>query len=283
MSLALTDKQWHGCSCLQLNLGENDLGAEGAEILAPALVQGSLTLVRSPAYRTLPLCFLSLSTQTLFRSCLQLDLSANNIGGHEEPDGYGSDGDMVTTFVADPSGVQAIADALRVSPSMTAIGKSGLNLKGNGLGDDGWGAIFAGVCSNKDSKISSVDVSDERIGPPGAKLIADALQKSVNPSLTVADLRFNELDTDSATMLTAVAKEKGISLCGIKPEQTEANLQGDDYEGYMKPADAILLTADLAVCGSLMTLDARGNELGKEGEALLQGAVEGRTGFKLVL
>ena len=100
----------------------------------------------------------------------------------------------------------------------------------------------------------------------GIKAIADALR--VAASLTVADLRYNELDTESATTLATVAKEKGISLCGIKPEQTEANLQGS-YPNYLKPADAILLTADLAVRTSLTKILVGENELGDEGTTIL--------------
>ena len=69
---------------------------------------------------------------------------------------------------------------------------------------------------------------------------------AVCASLTVTDMRYNQLDTESATMLAKVAKEKDISLCGIFPDQTEVNMQGS-YPNYMGPADAILLTADLAV------------------------------------
>ena len=69
-------------------------------------------------------------------------------------------------------------------------------------------------------------------------------------------------------MLSTIAKEKGISLCGIKPEQTEADLEGSGVR-RMKPADAILLTADLAVRGSLTKLDAEYNDLYEEGEAVL--------------
>ena len=54
----------------------------------------------------------------------------------------------------------------------------------------------------------------------GITAIAGAL---VNGSLTVTDMRYNELDTESATMLANIAKEKEISLCGIKPDQTKAN------------------------------------------------------------
>ena len=116
--------------------------------------------------------------------------------------------------------------------------------------------------------------------PSGIQAIADALR--VTASLTVTDMRYNNLETESATMLATVAKEKGISLCGIKPDQTEANLQGSPGR-RMGPTDAILLTADLAVRPSLTRLDVKHNPLGEEGEAALRKASEGRSGFKLLL
>ena len=63
-------------------------------------------------------------------------------------------------------------------------GLTSVELRGNRLGDEGWGAIFAAICGNKDSKIMSMDVSDEKIGPAGVKLIAEALRTSVTGSLT---------------------------------------------------------------------------------------------------
>ena len=59
-----------------------------------------------------------------------------------------------------------------------------VELRGNKLGDKGWGAFFAAICGNKDSKIMSMDASSENIGPAGVKLIAEALRTSVTGSLT---------------------------------------------------------------------------------------------------
>jgi hypothetical protein len=80
-----------------------------------------------------------------------------------------------------PAGVQLITEALltSVTGALTSI-----NLRGKKLGDEGWGAIFAAVCGNKDSKIMSMDASCENIGPAGVKLIAEALRTSVTGSLT---------------------------------------------------------------------------------------------------
>ena len=116
----------------------------------------------------------------------------------------------------------------------------------------------------------------------GIKAIADAL--FVNAELTVTDLRFNNLDTDSATMLATIAKEKGISLCGIKPGQTEADFSHRAGCFRMRPADAILLTADIFVRAELTRLDVSKNNLdqGGHGVKMLRDAVCGRQGFTLV-
>ena len=83
-----------------------------------------------------------------------------------------------------PKGAAALASAIAVMGSITHIGEGGLDLRGNKLGDEGWGAIFAGVCSSEASKVASIDASGEGISPKGAKLIAEALRTSVNSSLT---------------------------------------------------------------------------------------------------
>ena len=83
-----------------------------------------------------------------------------------------------------PASVVVIAALIGDNPSITYVGKDGLNLEGNQLGDEGWGAIFAAVCSSTVSKITSIDASFEGIGPEGAKLIGQALRNSVNPSVT---------------------------------------------------------------------------------------------------
>jgi hypothetical protein len=126
----------------------------------------------------------------------------------------------VSTGTYNAEGITAIADALRVNGALTSINLS----RGNQLGDEGWGAIFAAICGNKDSKIMSMDVSHENIGPAGVKLIAEALRTSITGALTMANLLGNQLDAESAKMLAEVAKQKGISLCGIKRDLLPAML-----------------------------------------------------------
>jgi hypothetical protein len=62
-----------------------------------------------------------------------------------------------------------------------------IELRRNNFGDEGWGAVFKAICSNEDSKITTMDANGEGIRPAGAKLIAEALKTSVSGSLT----RFN--------------------------------------------------------------------------------------------
>jgi hypothetical protein len=74
----------------------------------------------------------------------------------------------------------------------------------------------------------------------GITAIADALR--VNGGLTVTNLLGNRLNKKSAKMLAEVAKQKGISLCGIRRDQTTADFSKQN----LKPPDAILLASDLS-------------------------------------
>ena len=162
-----------------------------------------------------------------------------------------------------PGDAKLLAPEILVMTSLTS-----LNLAQNNLGGD-TGLIEAtkvqGTSFNMGDKViyegREMMISQEgssyiKMKPvdwlSGINAIADALR--VSASLTVTDMRHNQLDTESATMLANVAKEKGISLCDIFPDQTEANMPGSMFGIKMGPADAILLTADLAVRASLTSV-----------------------------
>ena len=110
-----------------------------------------------------------------------IDLSGNQLCGIWTTAEFDGDQHQQGTFTAE--GITAIADALRVNGALTSV-----NLRSNMLGGEGWGAIFAAICGNKDSKIMSMDASGENIGPAGVKLIAEALRTSVTGSLTKLSL-----------------------------------------------------------------------------------------------
>jgi hypothetical protein len=115
----------------------------------------------------------------------------------------------------------------------------------------------------------------------GITAIADAMR--VNGALTVTNLLGNKLDAESAKMLAEVAKQKGISLCGIRRDQTTADFS---YMEFNLP-DVILLASDLSqavVTGALTECNLCGTTLGlhgEEGEALIRKAMQERAGFKL--
>jgi Ran GTPase-activating protein (RanGAP) involved in mRNA processing and transport len=169
-----------------------------------------------------------------------------------------------------PAGVKLITEALRMSVTgaLTSV-----DLRGNRLGDEGWGAIFAAICGNKDSKIMSLDAASENISPAGVKLITEALRTSVTGALTLTNLLGNQLDAKSAKMLAEVAKQKGISLCGIRRDQTTAVFFGKG----LQPPDAILLASDLSqavVTGGLTKMSLANNKLGEEGTKAICEALE---------
>ena len=244
-----------------------------------------------------------------------------------------------------PAGVKLIAEALRtsVTGALTSV-----DLRANKLRDEGWGAIFAAICGNKDSKIMCLDASSETIGPAGVKLIAEALRTSVtgaltkidvsrnffgpegakvfadalrvnggltslnlssnqlcgldycgrgtytaegitaiadamlvNGSLMVTNLLGNQLDAEAAKMLAEVAKQKGISLCGIQRDQTTADFRN---KGLNLP-DAILLASDLSqavVTGALTSVNLRGNKLRDEGWGAIFAAICGNKDSKIM-
>jgi len=96
----------------------------------------------------------------------------------------------------------------------------------------------------------------------GINAIADALR--VNGALTVTNLLGNQLDAESAMMLAEVAQQKGISLCGIRRDQTTADFTSGEQYKSLGPPDAILLASDLSqavVTGGLTSIDLSGNEL----------------------
>ena len=106
--------------------------------------------------------------------------------------------------------------------------------------------------------VEMLDLSWKILGVASSVVIASLI--SVNGALTVTNLLGNQLDAESAKMLAEVAKQKGISLCGIQRDQTTADLSGH----ALQPPDAILLASDLSqavVTGALTSLDLSNNAL----------------------
>ena len=176
---------------------------------------------------------------------LQLDLSGNELCGLS----YYNDGDG--TYTAE--GITAIADALRVNGALTVI-----DLRYNKL-DAESAKLLAEVAKQKGISLCGIrrdqttaDFSDQDLNPPDAILLAsDLSQAVVTGALTATNLLGNKLDAESAKMLAEVAKQKGISLCGIQRDQTIADFSPHARQGRgppmrYGPPDAILLASDLS-------------------------------------
>ena len=158
------------------------------------------------------------------------------------------------------SGSKALAKALRINGTLTSV-----ELGDNTLGDEGWGAIFAAICGNKDSKIMSLHASSENIGPAGVKLIAEALRTSVTGALTRVDVRKNNIVGDGAAQLAATVlgnlKIEMFNEVPIKEMRadsfTELDLKGNGVgvEGGMVVAGLI------PAMGALTSLDLSNNAL----------------------
>ena len=88
-------------------------------------------------------------------------------------------------------------------------------------------------------------------------------------SLTECNVRDNNLDATSATLLTKVAREKSIMLFGIKHGQVEADLS----KQHLGLADAILIASDLSVTPSLIECNLCNNSLGVEGWTIIFNAL----------
>jgi Ran GTPase-activating protein (RanGAP) involved in mRNA processing and transport len=134
-------------------------------------------------------------------SALQLDLSKNELCGVDK---YG-DGDYTA------EGIIALADALKVTPSITS-----LSLGQNELGDEGAIAIAQALKESKVSKLASLDLTGKgygegRIGPTGAKELAEYLW--VTASLTKISVGGNQLGKEgSAVLRKAVEGRSGFEL-----------------------------------------------------------------------
>jgi len=78
-------------------------------------------------------------------------------------------------------------------------------------------------------------------------------------SLTECNVRGNNIDSESATMLAKVGTEKRIMLFGIKHGQVEANFVRHGDSPSLGPVDAILIASDLQASGSITSLNLSAN------------------------
>jgi Ran GTPase-activating protein (RanGAP) involved in mRNA processing and transport len=126
--------------------------------------------------------------------------------------------------------------------------------------------------------VETLDLSRKHLGVASLVVIASLI--SVNGALTVTNLLGNQLDAESAKMLAEVAKQKGLSLCGIQRDQTAADFRNK----RLQPPDAILLASDLSqavVTGALTSISLANNMISGIGGQYSDGSGKLRGAFSI--
>ena len=177
-----------------------------------------------------------------------------------------------------------IASLIRDNPSLTVI-----NLLYNEFNSRPATAL---AVISKEKGISLCGITSDQISVDFNKLgvdtrytptlgAADAILLAADfatmPSLTECNVRGNNLDDHSATVLAKAATEKRIMLFGKLHEQTEASLR----HFRLEPPDIILIASDLRASASLTSLDVTHNRLDDDSKQLLREAAAARSGFTL--
>jgi len=91
----------------------------------------------------------------------------------------------------------------------------------------------------------------------------------VSSPLTSVNLLKNDIGDGAAAVIAAAEQNGKIkTLCGIKPDQTEANFS----QWGLKPADAQLLAFDLKFSSPLTALDLRYNNIDDTGKQAISAA-----------
>ena len=131
------------------------------------------------------------------------------------------------------------------------------------------------IKAGEDGRLAALDLGKQKLGAAGAAVVARLLPAMA--SLTKILVSGNELGDEGTIILCDALRESTVS------KVEELNL----YDNEIGPNGAKAIAALCAVRGSLTKLDVRWNNytngIGHEGEAVLQKAVEGRSGFKLKL
>ena len=163
-------------------------------------------------------------------------------------------------------GAKAVAELVSVIASLTEC-----NLRKNSLGVEGWTIIFNALRDSPTSKITTWDLSNERLGPEIAKPLAEYI--SVSASVTKIFVGWNRLRDEGTIILCDALRESTVS------KVEELSLHNNDIGRHGAKAIAALCT----VCASLTKILVQGNKLGDEGGKLLREAVQGREDFELEL
>jgi hypothetical protein len=167
-------KREHDCD--EINLEENEIGAEGASALADALKVNT--------------------------SVAKIDLEGNDIGAEGasalaealKVNITATDINCMFNKIGD-AGASALADALEENKSVTNI-----NLGYNIIGDEGASALANALKQN--TSVTNIYLWDNRIGAEGTSALADALK--VNTSMAFMNFEKNGVIVEDAALVNAL-------------------------------------------------------------------------------
>ena len=279
-----------------LNLKDNELGDEGWAAIIEGVTQSKVskvTAIDCSSESIGPVGARAIG-EALRRMSAEVPLTALNVRGNAlDADSarflskiaserrvtlFGTKRDQVAIEMSESSLnlVDAIllASDLRIVEALTKV-----ELRRNEFGDEGWGALIAGVCANRISQITSINALGEGVGPACARAIREALvARAPGNSLTEINIRGHKLDRDSALALAKVATEKRVVLFGLSTSQGSAiSLSGKK----LQPVDTILIASDVAVIGATR-VDLSHNNIGVEGaEAMTKVSNEALTDLNI--
>ena len=98
--------------------------------------------------------------------------------------------------------------------------------------------------------VESIDLSGKGLGVASAVVIGTLIR--TNGSVTSVSLLANNFDDETVSMLLKLKEEKPTltTLCGLKPDQTEA-----DFTRFrLGPSEAKLLAPEISAMGELTTV-----------------------------
>ena len=105
---------------------------------------------------------------------------------------------------------------------------------------------------------------------PPFPFLCSFLDGLVSTPLTSVNLLRNDIGEAAADVVRAAEQHGKIqTLCGIKPDQKEADFSGQ----YLEAADAVLLAYDIKVNAPLKTLNLYWNKIGVEGAKAIAAAL----------
>jgi len=207
---------------------------------------------------------------------------------------------------------RTLAEYIGVMPSLTS-----LRLGDNLLEDEGVTSICEAMQSNKETKLTVLDVSENQVGPKGGKSVAAML--AITTSLTLVDLSNNMLcgmywddvyeewtGTYTAEGIKAIADALGVNtsltsldVSGVRYKPHNLKGSGTVFGEALKSnksmkelkmkyceldaEDGKGLAVGLAFSASLTSLNIKDNHLNEQSKILLKNAVTGKQEFNLEL